>query len=369
MYLIFQSIEKLYFNLQYIFLKKRHTVLEELRLHDVGRPKKKIKQDEFIMTRNSQLVFTKDSLQDIFYYLPNLKFFSFPLFCQNEFLECIADFCPNIEIIDITGSYITSESLKKLGKKENGKACCSKLKELYIDNCSFHGAEIDEGVEYLIQNLPSLECITYWNLPRLLYSMHKSYLSQLDKVEPYNITRLNLFKEAFKLDFTNLLQICVFVCPRLKHLRCALSNQQELDLLSKLHYLEILFVDCCPDSDLNINELLKSSGGKLSSLTVRGFTLSASVLAKSCPCLKILCIENDELIGDFKLETVFQSLESCTFESAYKDSGAAKAVSLLLSSSPKLESISFKWCQFSSETNEHILRACQSHSIKIIDWF
>lgn len=323
--------------------------------------------------------FTTELLRDIFCYLPNLKIFSFPEYCVDEFLESIAKFCAGIEEIDVNYSYVTSEGLKCLAKKESGKVFCSKLKKL--NTCvkfrGFTRCRQDEGIIYLIKNMPSLEYIGYWKLPCLLYLMHKSNLKDLAKVEPYNIASLDLLiitYKAFFFDlgckpvFSHMMQICLSVCPRLKHLTCLLLKEEEMELFSKLTDLEWLHLKCDKKSEINIDDVLKSNGGKLSTLTIQNLTASVSVFVENCLRLKHLCLkDNTRLLCDYELEPVLPSLETCAFVSPVMDPTTAKAVSLLLASSPKLETINLKLCDLtSSEIKEHIMKACGNRSIKKI---
>lgn len=302
--------------------------------------------------------------QDIICYLPNLRSFTFHDDCHDLILKNVAKFCPNVEEIDFENSAVTIEAVKSLCKSENGKALCTKLKKLCVVGSNIR----DDGVKYFLKNLPSLEEIDYPELPLVLYSLHKNDLSCLDKIEPYNIATLDLISVAHTPFFAELLKICLSICPHLKSLTCGLVTKDELNFFPNLPDLEQLNIESFADTEININSLLKAKGAKLTSLSVTNCTISISVLVESCPRIKELVLNRVHFLFDEDYKPVFSSLSSCTFESI-NVSTSAKAISLLLSSSAKLESLSFKRCNLlSSEIKTHILKCCELYPVKKVSF-
>lgn len=301
---------------------------------------------------------------EIICYLPNLRSFTCQTFCNDLILENVAKLCPDIQEIDIKGSMMIDKGIKRLCKTENGEALCTKLKKLYVENSNIR----DEDVEYLLKNLPSLEILDYPNLPFVIYSLHRKDLSSLNKVQPYNIIKLNITRFYTSAFYEDILKVCLSVCTHLKSLRCVFFKKDYLSLISNLSELGDLTLENIPGSNINIDELLKSVGSKLTYLSMDHCTVSVSVIAECCPRLEILKLNSVHFLLDSDSKPIFNSLSSITFEN-YNIPKCVKAITLLLSSSTKLESLSFETCHlFSSEIKALILKTCELYPIKKISF-
>lgn len=64
-------------------------------------------------------------------------------------LSVIGQFCPNLEIINLTGILVTNSSLRSLALR------CRKLKSVIFQRC-FQDSIIDRGLSYLLSNCPNL---------------------------------------------------------------------------------------------------------------------------------------------------------------------------------------------------------------------
>lgn len=299
--------------------------------------------------------------QDIICNFPNLKCFIFYESIKDLVLKHIATFCPNIQEIYLKGvSSLSSQGVKYLCKNENGEALCTKLKKLYLE---FTYITVTD-VKYLLKNLPSLETIDYRDLPLVLYSLHKDDLSSLSKVKPYNIISLDLSSCAFYPSYPYIRKVCLSVCPNLRSLSYSLLKNDELNFFPKLPYLEKFHLECVPNSKIIVDTLLKNLSGKLTSLTVSNCLLSITALAESCPRIKVLEMNKVRLLADGNSRPVLNCLSSFKFENS-DISKSANGISLLLSSSEKLESLTFETCNLLPfEIKAAILKCCEQYPIK-----
>lgn len=300
------------------------------------------------------------SWEEIICHFPNLKSFIFHNKCTDKILEHVAIFCPDIEEIDVKSSPIFSNGVKYLCENRDGQAACTKLKKLHIFNTKIKA----DDVKYLIQNLPLLEIIDYDDLPLVLYSMYKD-LSSLDNVKPYKIAKLNLSTFVNDPSFVGIRKVCLTVCPNLKSLTYALSAKDNLDFFPKLFKLEKLYLNTSL-SKINIDRILKAVGEKLAVLMVVTAKVSLTVLTENCPSINILQLNAVDLIVDSDSKPTFASLSSLEFNYYFSDIPKnAKAIILLLSSSEKLESLSFEGCDLThSEVCGYVLRCCERYPIK-----
>lgn len=270
--------------------------------------------------------------------------------------------CPYIEEINLGFSFVSSESVKYFSKNENGTPICTKLKKLKIE----YSIISDDDVKYLLQNLPSLEIIVYHNLPKVLYSMYKDDLSSLAEVKSYNITVLDMLY-CTEIDDCDIREACLSVCPHLKTLSMRLIKDDKINVLPKLPDLEQLHViGGASNSAHNIDKLLKSVCGKLTSLTITNCTISLSVLGESCPHIKELKLNNIHFRMDNDYKPIFNSLSSLIFYNC-KISKNIRAIYLLLISSGKLESLAFNWCTLKSRAiKAHILKCCELNPVRTL---
>lgn len=299
---------------------------------------------------------------------PNLKCLNIHENCRfsktDSILKHVATFCPNIEEMNLGYSVVSSESVKYFCKNEKGEAPCTKLKKLNIE----HTVIFDDHVKYLLQNLPSLEIVVYRNLPRVLYSLHKNDLSSLAKVKPYNITALDLNYSVGDPYSADVRKVCLSLCPHLKSLIIPLKND-EISFFPKLPDLEQLHIMSKVSKPANnIDKLLKGLYEKLTSLSITGCTISLSVLYESCPCIKELYLIMVHFLVDDDSKPLFNLLTSLTFENCIVEKNM-KAMCLLLTSSEKLESLTFNRCKLeSSEIKAHILKCCELNPVNKISF-
>lgn len=305
--------------------------------------------------------------QDTLSYFPNLKSFKFhskycDTKCENLIFKQVAIFCPYIEDIDMVFSSVSSEGVRYLCKNENGESLCKRLKKLNIAGTLL----TYDDVAYLLKYLPSLENIYYPNLHFVLYEMHKNDLSSLDKVMTYNINEIDLSECAFHTSYVDIRKVCLSVCPYLKSLACCLLENDKLNFLPKLPDLVQFSICNVSFSEINIDKLLRCLCGQLTSLTIGNCTVSLSVLSESCPRLKELNLDRVHFLLDNDSNPRFNSLSSVTFEYC-NVSKNIKAISLVVTSSEKLESLTFIGCNLSSsEIKESILKCCEMYSIQIL---
>lgn len=281
-------------------------------------------------------------------------------------MKHVAIFSPNIEEIDLGFSIVSSEGVTYLCKNENGETLCTKLKKL----CLEYTVIKEDDVKYLLQNLPSLEIIKYFDLPDVLYSLHKHDLPSLANVQPYNIVALDLHSHLNdSSSYVDIIKICLSLCPHLKSLNWSLKNN-EVNFFPKLPDLERLHIDNYSASTINIDKYLKGLCVKLTSLTVIDCTVSLSALSESCPRIKELCLNNVHfLVDDDDSKPRFNSLTSLTFKNS-NVSKNIKAICLLLTSSEKMESFTFSGCNLLlSEIKAHILKCCEVNPVNKISFY
>lgn len=387
--LIVQTFERFYFaftvskdeNLQrnFEFLKRRFSVQVAVNLYEI----EDLKDSHIEFLINEHLHFLcgewlknsryLNSVEDIFRRLPNLTKIRFDE-CGDEILENIARFCPKIVEIDLRFSNITDNGIENFVKSQNGMVPCPELKKMYI----FPSDVTNIGIQYLIRNLPSLECNDFTSrVPSLLHSIHKENLHESGKVQTYNLTELTFLEEHMLSDgdslvnFTDVIKTCLTVCPKLQYLNFYLTDKEQLNLFKNIN-LKRLHLACALDPSLdrstNVDNFLKLNGCNLTCLKFENCTVSVSTFAAHCPALEELSVTRviftDDDDDDDHLKPHFASLTSCDFQEMEPTS--YKAICFILSSSPKLEFISFKACILSLELKAGILLWCENASAKKI---
>lgn len=285
-------------------------------------------------------------------HLPNLTKISFTHYCYDKHIKIIANHCPQLLILNVKSSYVTDKGIRYL--------CRSlQLETLFVK----FSKVTEEGVNYVIQNMPSLQNIDYnIGIPHYLYLSHK--FDDLTKTHKYNLTSLNFETVNLSPNFTNILEICLAVCPKLKSLEyCLISNQQQLDLFKNLQLknLDIKMTN----ANLHTTSFFKNNGFHLSYLNIENCTISMSDLILSCPKLYSLYINNVIFIGNSS-QLTFKCLEMCNMFNYKSNSASTKTIDLILLCSPQLQFISFTCCTFLPETNTNILQYCENHSLKKI---
>lgn len=292
--------------------------------------------------------------------LPNLTKISFLYDCRNEHIKLIAKHCPQLQELNVKCSRVTDEGIIYLCRNENGKIACPQLKILFVVYTRVTG----KCINYLVQNLPSLEKIDYSStIPRLLYTLHKD--DSTDETRKYNLTSLD-FTYVYALpNFTDILKICLAVCPRLQFLELRhISSQEQLDLFKNFHLKRVhLNIE---HQNINTANFFKENGFRLSHLKLENCAVSMSDLTVSCPKLNSLWITDVTFTdSENSSQPIFNCLTKCTI-SFYEDSTSNKTIQSILLCSPKLEYIGFTCCTLSRETKIHILQYCEKRTMKKI---
>lgn len=294
-----------------------------------------------------------DDLNDkILKRLPNLTQITFNFLCRDEHLKMIANHCPQLLELNVKSSYVTDKGIEYLCQN-------SQLQTLLVNFCEI----TRKGINYLIQNLPSLQNIDCNScIPELLYTLHKD---DVTKARKYNLTSLNFAAVSdFSHNFTDILKICLAVCPKLKSVEwCRVFNQKQLDLFKNLP-LEILNLNFF-NSDINTANFLKSNGFHLTWLSIENCTMSISDLAVSCPKLRLLSITN-VTFTDNSFQFIFKYLMKCNIFCYNKNCASIKAIQSILFCSPKLEYVSFNCWTLSPETKDHIVQCCKNRILRRI---
>lgn len=314
------------------------------------------------------ICYLPNAWEDVICHLPNLKNFTYRDTCNYLTLKNVAKFCPNIETIDIgdaSSVFVLQESVKRLCRSENGETCFKKLKKLYFTHIVF------EDLKILVKNLPSLEIVDYPYLPLVLHSLFENdELHSLGNVRTYNITSLDLNSCVRYPYYNDILKVCLSVCPHLKSLTYGLSKEDDLitsPILSKLEQFEI--TNFMP-SEVNIDKLVNSRGKNLTSLTIDCCAVSLSVIAESCPHLEELTLHSAHFLADDDSKLAFKNLASFNLIKCNAGARNSRAINLLLSLSPKLESLVFEECYYlmSSDVTTHIQKCCEACAIKNISF-
>lgn len=330
---------------------------------------------------NNWLKSSRYSLKDVFPRLPNIINASLCYSCNDECLKSITEHCSKIERIDAKASLISDKGLKYLCKKENGKVPCPNLKTISV----LDSFVTDEGVVYLIQNLPSLERIYYRNVPKLLYNLHKEDLPDLQNVHTYNIIYLTFIGDEKLPYYNDILKICLRVCPKLEAVGLSVRNDEQFHLFNGFSLKSIHLEFSKSNLKSRVNDLLKIIGSNLtvlsianpainfSSDSIAGNTvispteMSLNSIAKCCPKLKFLNMGSITLMNDPDYP---QELFHCLIKSKFKDivfeSANTKAFCLLMSISPNLEYLTFHACHLASEVKSNFLNSFEKTFLKYI---
>lgn len=314
-----------------------------------------------------------NSMGDIFHRLPNLTTIDFAAMnCGDELLKNIAKFCSKIVEIRLRYSNVTDNGVKYLCERKNGTVPYPELKNLFIETTVGWSLFTDTGAEYLIRNLPSLEKFNYRNAPLLLHQIHEDNFNKFKSMHFYNLVELNFFELHNFLNlihlpiYTDALKTCLTVCHKLQSLACYISDKEQLNFFTKssLKKLHLAF----RNPKTNIEHFLKKNGFKLTSLKITGCTLSICVLGVSCPSLKEFFAECINFTDDYDydLQPNFVSLIKCYFKDI--EASSNEGVCSLLSSSLRLEFISFDKCMLSLELKAHILLWCKNPFAKNIEF-
>lgn len=349
------------------FLQRRYSGKLAIQLHAV----KRLKEEYFEILVNKHLdIFYGEwfresrylnSNADTFRRLPNLTRICFRM-CDDEILKNVATFCPKIVEIDVSYSHVTDKGVNYLCETKNGTVPCPKIKVIFIE----YTHVTDRGAECLIRNLPLLERIDYANIPQLLHSIYEKELRETGKIKIYNLVELTLEGDSLP-NYTTVLGTCLKVCPKLESLICYISDAMQLNIPISTYLKKLHLMSCLTDADITINNLLKLNGSNLTCLKIGLCTMSISLLGAHCPVLKEFSANHVRFTdgdNDDDANSNFAVLTKCRFRTI--DPSYQKAICLLFSSSPTLESVSFKNCRLSLELKTQILNWCKIPSPKKI---
>lgn len=372
-YFAFTSSKDKYLQRYLEFLQRRYSdeLLEELYEAD------KLKEEYFELLINEHLRFFdgewlndtryKNSMEDIFRRLPNLRVISIRD-CGDEVLVNITKFCRKIIRINANGSGISDEGIQYLWETDTGVIPCPELKLLFINGCIVSR----NNVMHLIEKIPSLERIDHPYVPLFLNYSYEWHLRKSGKIPSYNLVDLNLLNVKGFVEFnlsriyTDAVKACLTVCPNLVSLACFVLDEEEFGVFTNcnLRKLHLEFLDEPTNSKINIDNLLKINKWKLTSLKVNFCAMTVSVLGKHCPNLKEFLAESVNFTEEEEnhLKPNFESLTHYCFTNIEPSSN--KGICMLLSSAPKLDSISLKSCTLSLEMKTQILIWCKNPCAK-----
>lgn len=291
--------------------------------------------------------------------LKNLTQICFRYCGKDEVLENVAKFCPKIIEIDVRNSDVTDNGVKYLCKTKNGTVPCPEIRNILIEKSCI----TDIGAKCLIRKLPLLEKIDYQNVPVLIHSIYEENAPTFQNVHSYNIVKIDLLGFQNLPYYTEVLKTCLNVCPKLKSIACPITEKKQLDLFSNIHLKKLYFIMWDISPKINLDSFVKMNGCNLTSLHIKNCKISISVLGKHCRVLKEFIIHDVNFTDeDDKIEIIFPCLNVCYFSKTRPSD--TKGFCLLLSSSPKLESVSLFNCKLSLEMKNQILRLCKNPCMK-----
>lgn len=304
-------------------------------------------------------------MEEIFCNLENLTEIILSKSRGDEILKNVAKFCPNIVDIDARYSDVSDNGIKYLCETKNGEVRCPKLKYVMIES----SLVTEYGVELLIRKLPALEVTDYAKVARLLYYIHQENLIEFDELQTYNLIQIHLRESECRMwdfrSYTEVLKTCLTVCPKLKYLSCCISHENQLNLFANSHLRRLILECSVINGNININNFLKMSGYNLTHFQISDCSMSIAALGMHCPILKEFIAVSVVFTDDkYNLKPCFASLTECIFSNIEPSSN--RGICLLLSSSPKLESISFTKCILSPEMKSQILMWCNNSCAKEI---
>ncbi|GFQ86870.1 uncharacterized protein TNCT_690231 [Trichonephila clavata] len=281
--------------------------------------------------------------------LQNLKILHLHSYGDDTILEMLPSCCAKLEELSMIMSCITEKGLISLCKKENNGDETHSLNLKVIDLTGI--IQINDGVSYLLKNMPSLELVVYQDLPLVLSNMYKHDVHKASK-DKYNLTSFTLPYDYTSKCFPRIqdtLSIISMCCPCIKVLSVPIEIKQDLESISKLSELEdFSAVDISLTSDLDLNWFLKQKGGTLKQFKIRGFRISVDILVESCPNLESFTFGNTCFrLSDPNINLKpLNNLNELSVISMHYNNNSKQAAIDILNCSPKLEYLAFFDCDF-----------------------
>ncbi|GIY18088.1 uncharacterized protein CEXT_62281 [Caerostris extrusa] len=297
-----------------------------------------------------------DFVNKVVCHLTNVEYLNLNSWCDDRTLEIIGSSCLLLNELHFNECPMTEEGLKFLCQKNKDNEIGLKLKILNIPDTG----GVQEGITYLLQNMPSLEVIEHNDLPNIIYDLHKEEMNDNTLRKKYNLTTLHLGASAPWEEIPSLsemLALLIDVCPLVKEISLSLNNKEHLDLCLGFPELEIFCViNSEPSLYLDINGFLEAKGRFLKKLEIERFHLSAAVLTENC-----------KMVEDLNLTDInFQPLEPGVTLNPLKKLSQLQLVSFrfhnnaicqslinILNASPNVEKLVLSDCRFGN--NEEII--------------
>ncbi|GFQ86868.1 uncharacterized protein TNCT_690221 [Trichonephila clavata] len=279
--------------------------------------------------------------------------------------------CAKLEELSMIMSCITEKGLISLCQKENNGDETRSLNLKVIDLTGI--IQINDGVSYLLKNMPSLELVVYHDLHLVLSNMYKHDVHKASE-DKYNLTSFTIPYDYTSKCFPRIqdaLYILSMCCPCIKVLSVPIEVKQDLESISKLSELEdFSAVDISLTGDLDLNWFLKQKGGTLKRFKIRGFRISIDTLVESCPNLESFSFQytcfrlSDPNINLKQLNNLYE----LSIKSIHYNDNSKQAVINILNCSPKLEKLAFYDCDFkhNDEFANKFTKYCENSNLHIL---
>ncbi|GBL96386.1 hypothetical protein AVEN_43707-1 [Araneus ventricosus] len=312
-----------------------------------------------------------DFVNKVVCHLPNVKILDLTPYCNDSTLEIIASSCLQLKELHIDDCSVTDKGLRALCQENDDNVGRLNLKHLSLPSI----VGVNEGIAYVLQNMPSLEVIVHPDLPYILHNMHKDSMSNTLE-RKYNLTSLYLGANSPWEDtptITDILTLFSDICPHIKEISMPLASKEHLDLCFRFPELETFNVNnnITPNLNLDLNEFLKSKGGLLRRLQVEKFSLSVAVLVQNCPKLEkldLLSITFQYLDTSTTLQPLNNLQELSLGYFSFGDALVRRSVIDMLNSSQKIEKLTLLCCKF--ENNEEFVtrlsKFCENETLKYL---
>ncbi|GFT82624.1 uncharacterized protein NPIL_273561 [Nephila pilipes] len=341
------------------------------KLDEVGHGIEKIHFDLGIAVEfEKAVVFVKKVLLK----LQNIKMLHLYAYCDDTILESLPSSCAELEELSVIHSSITEKGLMSLCQKKNNGDEIHSLNLRVIDLSGI--TDINDGVSYLLKNMPSLELVVYSDLFFVLYGMYKHdvHKASEDKYNltsfsiPFNLTR-NYY--PFLHDVLFILSKC---CPHIKTLSVPIHIKSHLESISNLPELEDFSAfDISPTSDLDLNWFLEQKGRTLKQLKIQNFEVCAAILVESCPNLEGLTLQHpcfQLLDPNISFKQLRNLHKMCIKTISFNDNLMLQSIIKILNCSPKLEKLKFYNTEFSrdDEFTTKFTKFCENSSLHHLEF-
>ncbi|GFS39486.1 uncharacterized protein TNIN_432631 [Trichonephila inaurata madagascariensis] len=314
---------------------------------------------------------TRGFVIEVLVNLQNLKILHLHSFAEDTILEMLPTCCAKLEELSMIKSRITEKGLISLCQRENNGDETRSLNLRVIDLSGI--TQINDGVSYLLKNMPSLEIIVYQDLHLVLSNMYKLDVHKASE-DKYNLT-------SFAIPYANtsncspriqdVLCILSMCCPYIKVLSVPIETKQDLESISKLSELEdFSAVDISLTADLDLNWFLKQKGETLKRFKILKFRISVDTLIQNCPNLESLTLQytcfhlSDPNINLKQLNYLYELY----IKSIHYNGNSKQAVIDILNCSPKLENLAFFDCEFKhdDEFATKFTKYCEDSNLHVL---